>query len=139
MSSSIFRVLRNVKRVGFKNALKQMNGIGDIKSGRLVGVDAYGNKFFENDTEDEIHMRTRWVEYKDYYGNMSTVEAGWHFWLGYGVDTPPNQTSEAHKTIRAYPEPPTLIHGTGSPGAYVPYNTVKPKIKSWEPVVEARK
>lgn len=55
MSTSIIRVLKNFQRVGFWNALRQMNTIGDIKAGRLVGTDSYGNKFYENDTEDEIH------------------------------------------------------------------------------------
>lgn len=83
-------------------------------------------------------VRTRWVEYKDYYANMSAVEAAWHYWLGYGVDVPPNQTAKEFTTIRAYPTPEHHLHPTGTTGAYVPYNTIKPKIKSWEPVVQSR-
>lgn len=55
MSSSLIRVLRNGWNVGFKSYLRQLNGIGDTKAGKLVGTDAYGNKFYENDSEDEIH------------------------------------------------------------------------------------
>lgn len=83
-------------------------------------------------------MRTRWVEYKDYYGNVSSVEAGWHFWLAYGVDVAPNATAKEFTTVRAYPPPETSLHPTGTPGAYVPYNTVKPKVQSWTPVAHSR-
>lgn len=75
-------------------------------------------------------VRTRWVEYKDYYGNVSSAEAGWHFWLSYGVDTAPNATAKEFTTIRAYPPPATSLHPTGTPGAYVTYNTVKPKVEA---------
>lgn len=85
-----------------------------------------------------ITVRTRWVEYKDYYGNMSSVEAGWHYWLGYGVDVPPNATAKEFKSVRAYPTPDTHLHGTGTSGAFVTYNTVKPKFQSWKPVVQSR-
>lgn len=37
--------------------------LGDIKAGTLIGVDKYGNKFFEN-TVEELPLRTRWVDYK---------------------------------------------------------------------------
>ncbi|ANB11557.1 putative mitochondrial Complex I, 17.2 kd subunit [Sugiyamaella lignohabitans] len=139
MSSSILRVVRNLFRVGPRDYFRQMNGIGDTKAGTLVGVDSYGNKFFENTEEDEIHMRTRWVQYKDYYGDMSQVEPAWHFWLGYGVDTPPNKTAEKYLSTRAYPAPTKNYQNfTGTPGAYVPYSTVRPKVSSWDPKVAAR-
>lgn len=57
MSSSIVRTLRNAWRVGIKDYFKQLNGIGDTKAGTLVGIDAAGNKFFENAEEDEIHSK----------------------------------------------------------------------------------
>lgn len=118
-------------RVGPKSTWMQINSIGDIKAGTLVGIDSYGNKYFENSTEDEIHMRTRWVEYKDWYFNMSQVEPAWHYWLAYGVDVAPNHTAEAFKTKRAYPVPVHTESGTGGPRAFVTYNTVKPKIEAW--------
>lgn len=69
---------------------------------------------------------------------MSSVEAGWHAWLAYQVDTPPNKLTEPFKTVRAYPEPVHHAHPTGTPGAFVTYNTVKPKVSAWEPKVQAR-
>lgn len=41
LTPSILRVVKNVQRVGLKNAWRQLNAIGDIKGGRLVGTDMY--------------------------------------------------------------------------------------------------
>ena len=57
MSSSLIRSLRNLSRVGFKDYIRQLNRIGDTKSGTLVGTDDYGNKYLENEQEDEIHCK----------------------------------------------------------------------------------
>lgn len=139
MSSSIQRVIRNFLRIGPRGYWKQLNTIGDTKAGTLVGADVYGNKYYENDTEDEIHLRTRWVEPKDHYFDLSQVEPGWHFWLAYGVDVPPHKTAEHLKSVRAYPAPTQNYQNmTGTPGAYVCYNTVKPKYSAWEPKVAQR-
>ncbi|KAG5355158.1 NADH dehydrogenase [ubiquinone] 1 alpha subcomplex subunit N7BM [Yarrowia sp. B02] len=137
MSSSLYRVLRNAWEVGPRSYWKQLNSIGDTKSGHLVGKDIYGNKFYETTHQDEIHLRTRWVEYKEKDYDMSQVEPGWHFWLGYGVDTAPCNTPKDKLPIRAYPykfQP----NYTGTPGSFVTYNTIKPKISAWEPVAKAR-
>jgi NADH:ubiquinone oxidoreductase subunit len=31
----------------------------------MIGMDKYGNKYFEN-LEEELAVRTRWVDYKDH-------------------------------------------------------------------------
>lgn len=135
MSTSLARTLRNIWQVGFKRYAKQMNSMGDAKSGTLVGIDDHGNHFYETDHEDEIHLRTRWVEYAETNKrwDISQVEPGWHYWLGYGTDTPPNKLQGEEKTVRAYPVPKVHAQNyTGTPGAYVPYNTAKPKFEAWE-------
>jgi NADH:ubiquinone oxidoreductase subunit len=139
MSSSLIRTIRNIINIGPKRYWNQLNTIGDAKAGKLIGEDSYGNKYYENDYEDEIHLRTRWVEYKDGREfNISQVEPAWHFWLGYGVDLPPNQTPKEFTSIRAYPTSKHTPAFTGTPGAYIPYNTVKPKISSWNSTVAPR-
>ncbi|CAN6636732.1 NADH dehydrogenase [ubiquinone] 1 alpha subcomplex subunit N7bmp [Trichomonascus vanleenenianus] len=138
MSSSLSRVIRNFMRVGPKGYLKQMNGMGDCKAGTLVGVDKYGNKFFENEQEDEIHLRTRWVEYKDFYGDMSQIEPAWHFWLGYGVNPSPNNAAPEALSKSAVPMPANYTNLTGTSGSYMCYSTVKPKIEPWAPKVAKR-
>lgn len=49
--STIGRTVKNFLKVGPSSYFKQMNTIGDTKWGRLVGVDANGNKYFENNDE----------------------------------------------------------------------------------------
>jgi hypothetical protein len=49
--STIGRTLKNFVKVGPVSYIKQMNNIGDTKWGRLAGIDANGNKYFENNDE----------------------------------------------------------------------------------------
>ncbi|KAH3669107.1 hypothetical protein WICMUC_005071 [Wickerhamomyces mucosus] len=140
MSTSLYRQIKNIWASGFQRYAKQMATMGDAKAGTLVGVDDYGNEFYETEDPDEIHLRTRWVEYKDSKTwDISQIEPGWHYWLGYGTNIPPNKVSGEEKTVRGYESP--KIHSpnlTGTSGAYVPYNTAKPKFQSWEPFVSNR-
>jgi len=39
--------------------------IGDTKAGTLIGIDRFGNKYFEN-LQEELPLRTRWVDFKQY-------------------------------------------------------------------------
>lgn len=142
MSTSIIRTIKNVYRSGIKRAAWQVAFLNDTKPGGvLVGTDDYGNKYYETDAEEEIHLRTRWVEYNATFLSIdiSKAEPGWHYWLGYGTNTPPNLLPEDQKAHRAYPLPekhkPMM---TGTRGAYVPYSTAKPKFQPWQPVVNDR-
>jgi NADH dehydrogenase [ubiquinone] 1 alpha subcomplex assembly factor 2 len=47
------RFLNNLRKSGFKEFWKQLNTIGDSKSGVLVGTDKFGNRYFEN--LDEVY------------------------------------------------------------------------------------
>lgn len=133
MSSSLVRALRNIWRIGPREYIRQMNGIGDSKFGTLVGTDVFGNKYFENSKEDEIYGRTRWIEYPTRLYEVSTISPGWHAWLTQRTDTPPNALSESQKAIQAVPAPTagTIQTYTGTTQAYVPYSTVKPKVQKW--------
>ncbi|ODV96597.1 hypothetical protein PACTADRAFT_1187 [Pachysolen tannophilus NRRL Y-2460] len=140
MSSSLARTVRNFWRNGIKRSLIQIATINDTKSGDLVGIDDFGNKFYETKNEEEIHLRTRWVEYSNFWRpDISQVEPGWHYWLGYGTDIPPNQLQPNLKSIKAYPEPPRHMDNlTFTDGAYIPYNTARPKTQTWQPKVAER-
>ncbi|KAK6455143.1 B17.2 subunit of NADH:ubiquinone oxidoreductase [Scheffersomyces xylosifermentans] len=141
MSTSIVRTLKNIYKSGIKRAAWQIQTHNDTKSGWLVGEDDYGNKYYETDNIEEIHLRTRWVEYNDRWTqiDISKVEPGWHYWLGYGTNTIPPNLKGDEKTVRAYPLPekhkPNLTNTTG---AYVTYNTAKPKFVPWVPEVKER-
>ncbi|EFJ04903.1 hypothetical protein SELMODRAFT_236885 [Selaginella moellendorffii] len=85
------------------------------KDTRLVGIDKFGNKYFEKPSGTA--GRTRWVEYADKkYYNASNVPPEWHGWLHYvtdhtaeqledlrpkryGLEHQPNRTGEGEQYI----------------------------------------
>lgn len=104
-----------------------------------MGTDDLGNKYYETDVPEEIHMRTRWVEYNNWNPDMSQVEPGWHYWLGYGTNTPPDRLPKDQAASRAYPvTQPHQVNLTNTLGAFVTYNTAKPKCEAWAPEVKER-
>ncbi|KIW09495.1 uncharacterized protein PV09_00372 [Verruconis gallopava] len=135
--STILRTLRNLRRIGIKEYGHQMQYIGDTKAGTLIGTDKFGNKYFEN-LEEELPLRTRWVDYKEKEYDPSQIEPGWHAWISYMVDKPPNADPINRQGVRAW-EPkehkPVL---SLSRSAYKPYSTTKNKYSAWQPVAKAR-
>lgn len=139
MSTSLARTVKNIWASGLKRAGWQLQVHNDTKRGWLVGTDDWGNKFYETDVPEEIHLRTRWVEYNEWGIDISKVEPGWHYWLGYGTNTPPNKLPLELQAQRAYPLPKVhKMNLTNTTGAFVTYNTAKPKFTSWTPEVKAR-
>lgn len=51
--STLGRTLKNFMRAGPASSWRQLQFIGDTKYGALIGTDAVGNKYFENN--DEIY------------------------------------------------------------------------------------
>lgn len=105
-----------------------------VKSGKLVGADKYGNKYFED--LSYFFGRSRWVEYASYKNlefDASQVPPEWFGWLHYRNDYPPN--CDIAK-IRVLKYKWMLDHSenlTGTPDAYMPYSTTKPKLEAWNP------
>ncbi|KAK3377531.1 NADH ubiquinone oxidoreductase subunit NDUFA12-domain-containing protein [Podospora didyma] len=133
--SYITRTLGNLRKIGLKEYWHQLNYIGDTKAGVLVGTDKFGNKFYENN--EELPLRTRWVDYAKHDFDAAHIEPLWHMWISYGVDTPPNQDPIA-VTNRSWASAHHIPNYTATRGAFKTFNTTKPKIKGWEPVVVAR-
>ncbi|KAH8821647.1 putative NADH-ubiquinone oxidoreductase subunit B17.2 [Xylogone sp. PMI_703] len=133
--STLSRTLRNLRKVGIRDALHQMQ-VCDTKAGTLIATDRYGNKYFEN-VEDELPLRTRWVDYKDKDLDASHIEPGWHAWLAYMVDKPPTQDPILQTGVRAW-EQKFAPNPTMSRGAFKTYSTTKTKISSWQPTVAPR-
>jgi NADH:ubiquinone oxidoreductase subunit len=102
----------------------------ELKMGTLVGVDKFGNKYYENN--EYFHGRNRWVEYSDdvyldYDGSQIPPE--WHIWMHYSTDIPPTkQEPVRHKWMIDHS--PNM---TGTPLQYVPYSTTRQKIQSFQP------
>lgn len=98
--------------------------------GTLVGVDKFGNKYFENN--EYFHGRNRWVEYSDdvYLDyNASQIPPEWHMWMHYTTDIPPTkQNIPQHRWLAEHTE-----NKTGTNDIYVPYSTTRPKVESWTP------
>jgi hypothetical protein len=49
--SSLTRAIKNFFKIGPKEYFRQMMYIGDTKAGTLVGIDKFGNKYYENKEE----------------------------------------------------------------------------------------
>ncbi|KAI1799480.1 NDUFA12-domain-containing protein [Daldinia bambusicola] len=137
--STITRTLTNLWRVGIKDYFHQLQYIGDTKAGTLVGVDRFGNKYFENN--EELPLRTRWVDYKNSDFDAGQIEPGWHAWMAYTVDKPPSQDPSLAYKRRVWEDTDakTIPNYTGTWGAYKPYSTIKSKITTWEPTAVERK
>ncbi|KAK3942496.1 putative nadh-ubiquinone oxidoreductase [Diplogelasinospora grovesii] len=135
--SYITRTLGNIRRIGLKEYWHQLQYIGDTKAGTLVGVDKFGNKYYENN--EELPLRTRWVDYKMHDFDPAQIEPMWHFWISYGTDTIPDKDPiKKIAEARSWATPHHVPNYTLTRGAYKPYNTVLPKIKAWEPVAAPR-
>ena len=120
--STLSRTLRNLRRIGLREAAHQMQYIGDTKAGTLIGTDRYGNKYFENQTE-ELPLRTRWVDYKNKEYDSSQIEPGWHAWMSYLVDKPPTEDKIMQLGIREWETKEHRPNVTLGRAAYRPYST----------------
>ncbi|EMR71535.1 hypothetical protein MGN70_004603 [Eutypa lata] len=138
--STITRTLSNLRKVGIKDYFHQLLYIGDTKAGTLIGVDRFGNKYFENN-EELPPVRTRWVDYKVHDYDAAQIEPGWHAWMSYAVDKPPTEDPLIRYQRRAWEDKDakTIPNYTMTRGAYKPYNTVKAKVTAWEPFAATRK
>ncbi|KAI4103091.1 MAG: hypothetical protein L6R37_004045 [Teloschistes peruensis] len=135
--STIMRTLRNLRKIGIKEYAHQMMYIGDTKAGTYIATDRYGNKYYEN-LEDELPLRTRWVDYKQHEYSPCQIEPGWHAWMSYLVDKPPTEDALLRTGQRVWELPEHRPNLTASRAAFRTYSTVKPKTAAWEPVAAPR-
>jgi len=114
-----------------------MQNIGDTKAGTYIATDRYGNKYFEN-LEQELPLRTRWVDYKDSEFNPDQIPPGWHAWMSYMVDKPPTEDALLQQGQRNWELTEHRPNLTMTRGAYKTYSTTKPKITPWIPEAKVR-
>jgi len=133
---------RYLEKVGnFRKAVKQHGGLwgsflqlfrtDELKWGKLVGEDKFGNKYYENNAY--FVGRNRWVYYSDKNAgwdyDASQIPAEWHRWMHYIGDEPPTVAKLSdHKWQIEHKE-----NVTGTRDKYVPYSTTRPKIEAWKP------
>ncbi|KAF9569429.1 NDUFA12-domain-containing protein [Agrocybe pediades] len=131
---SLMRTIRSVRRVGLREWWRQMQYIGDAKSGTYIGKDQY----YENrNAEEEIPGRHRWVDFAQHDYNATQVPPEWHSWIQHIRKDPPTNDVVLQNSTPPW-KAPYVENLTGTRGAYKPYNTVLPKIKAWEPTVKSR-
>ncbi|CAP96661.1 Pc21g17640 [Penicillium rubens Wisconsin 54-1255] len=114
---------------------------GDTKAGTLIGIDRFGNKYFENLEELPLLprlVRTRWVDYKEAEYDASHIEPGWHAWISYLVDGPPHADKVMQSGLRPWEESDHRPNPTLSRAAYKTYSTTRPKIAAWTPTTAPR-
>ncbi|XP_030071226.1 NADH dehydrogenase [ubiquinone] 1 alpha subcomplex subunit 12 [Microcaecilia unicolor] len=127
---------------GIFGSFWQLLRVNDLKTGALVGVDKYGNKYFED--QRYFFGRHRWVEYtremngKNTYWDLdgSMVPPEWHRWLHSIADEPPT----THPPVpRKFIWENHKFNQSATPGQYVPYSTTRKKIEEWVPPQISRK
>lgn len=108
------------------------------RTGRLVGTDEFGNRYYEQRKGvGPLGRPRRWALYED-LAEPSKIPAGWHAWLHYTVDLPP---TEEPYTMRPW-QKPHRMNMTGTAEAYRPPGSIlttahRPKAtgdyKPWRP------
>ncbi|GAB1605184.1 NADH dehydrogenase [ubiquinone] 1 alpha subcomplex subunit 12-like [Argonauta hians] len=126
--STFFRIIK--ENGGWKESYMTLYRTDDLKTGKLVGEDEFGNKYYQN--QKYFFGRSRWVVYNkkfnvDYDGSM--IPSAWHRWLHYIGDSPPTTEPPFSKDWML----PHTENPSGTCKEYVPYSTTRPKISSWEP------
>ncbi len=83
-------------------------------SGRMVGTDAVGNRYYEEKRARPAPLRQRrWVMYPGVV-EASTIPPEWHSWLHYTTDAP------IPETVRRAWQKPHEPNLTGTPAGYRP-------------------
>uniref|UniRef100_A0A8U8CCL8 NADH dehydrogenase [ubiquinone] 1 alpha subcomplex subunit 12 n=1 Tax=Geospiza parvula TaxID=87175 RepID=A0A8U8CCL8_GEOPR len=80
---------------GARGAIVQLLRVNDLKTGNLIGIDKYGNKYYED--KRNFFGRHRWVVYTEEMNGKNTfwevdgsmVPPEWHRWLHSMTDDPP--------------------------------------------------
>ncbi|RMZ28822.1 hypothetical protein D0859_07116 [Hortaea werneckii] len=135
--STLPRTLRNLRSIGLKEYGHQMQYMGDTKRGTFIGMDRYGNKYFEN-LEEELPLRTRWVDYKNKEYDPSQIEPGWHAWMSYMVDKAPVDDKIMQRGVRHWEPAEHKPIMTATRSAFKTYSTTKNKYAPWQPVAAPR-
>ncbi|CAM4582195.1 unnamed protein product [Caretta caretta] len=125
---------------GLRGALWQLLRVNDLKTGALVGVDKYGNKYYEGKKYFFGHPRS--VDYATEMNGKSTfwevdgsmVPPEWHCWLHCITEDPPTTHPPA---ARKFIWENHKFNLSGTPGQYVPFSTMHKKIQEWVPPTTA--
>ncbi|XP_066561086.1 NADH dehydrogenase [ubiquinone] 1 alpha subcomplex subunit 12 [Amia ocellicauda] len=121
---------------GIRGLLYQLLRVNDVKTGALVGVDKYGNKYYEDNRY--FFGRHRWVIYTEEMNGKRTVwevdgsmvPPEWHRWLHcMTADPPTTHPLQPRKFI--WQDHRFNLSGTAA--QYVPFSTTRKKVHEWVP------
>eukprot|EP01099_Mayorella_cantabrigiensis_P001995 TRINITY_DN1872_c0_g1_i1.p1 TRINITY_DN1872_c0_g1~~TRINITY_DN1872_c0_g1_i1.p1 ORF type:complete len:154 (+),score=40.97 TRINITY_DN1872_c0_g1_i1:43-462(+) len=127
MSSLVESIIQLTKRVVTKNSfLRNLVVLDQLETrGKLVGTDANGNKYYEDNNDAVITGRRRWVDYSAGFAyDASQVPPEWHSWLHHMSDIP------GHKVSPPKFQTPHRQNLTGTPDSYHPRDVYR---KTLEP------
>ncbi|XP_037934894.1 probable NADH dehydrogenase [ubiquinone] 1 alpha subcomplex subunit 12 [Teleopsis dalmanni] len=125
----LFKIFR--ENGGLRKSILKLWRNDDLKIGRLVGVDKYGNKYFENSYY--FFGRNRWIEYAPHVHfnyDASQIPAEWYGWMHYKTDLPPTRDGNRPKYFWMADH---TENQSGTKEQYMPYSTTRPKIQAWDP------
>lgn len=108
-------LMRALREYGIKGTLRKLYQMRVIKFGQLVGVDKYGNKYYENTVDYPLNQH-RWVEYAGdksvYEVDASNIPPEWHGWLHSSTTEPPTDKTVGSSHRFA---PQANAHGSSAP------------------------
>lgn len=84
-------------------------------TGKMVGADQYGNRYYKEKKFPKNRRQKRWVIYKG-IAEPSKVPPAWHGWLHHTTDIPPCD----HHIPHYFWQKPHIPNLTGTVNAYVP-------------------
>ncbi|KAI9646732.1 hypothetical protein NHQ30_004729 [Ciborinia camelliae] len=105
--STIMRTLRNMRRVGIKDALHQMHTIKTTNSARK-----------EHPAPPQSYLALTYMA-----SHRCQIEPGWHAWISYMVDKPPTEDPLLHTKVRPWELPDHRPTFTMSRAAFKTYST----------------
>ncbi|RZF42424.1 hypothetical protein LSTR_LSTR011562 [Laodelphax striatellus] len=117
---------------GLKQSLYKLFIHDNLKDGKKIGEDQYGNRYFENNRY--FRGANRWVEYNpdvflDYDPTMMDPE--WHGYMHHRTEYVPSEQPGRPPRYRWML--PVEENPSGTRLAYTPYSTTTPKIQHWIP------
>ncbi|RMZ12732.1 hypothetical protein D0860_02825 [Hortaea werneckii] len=146
--STLPRTLRNLRSIGLKEYGHQM------QRGTFIGMDRYGNKYFEN-LEEELPRTSGWTRRDNRESEVLTglsantlgglqeqgirpIEPGWHAWMSYMVDKAPVDDKIMQRGVRHWEPAEHKPIMTATRSAFKTYSTTKNKYAPWQPVAAPR-
>jgi NADH:ubiquinone oxidoreductase subunit len=136
------RLGKKIHQTGYWTSLKRLIKTRELNFGTVVGVDQFGNKYYE-DKDPVYWSKARWVEFAK-EAEASTIPPEWHSWLHHISDEIPTRPDSLLAETTPKYRQEHVPNMTGTPEAYSPptwvgsanWQPVRPPIQIWTPPTE---